>query len=36
MLVAAELSHERFKLAEPKELATLPLSSLIKAVCNGV
>jgi hypothetical protein len=36
MLVAAELSRERFKLTEPRELATLPVRSLIKAVCTDV
>jgi hypothetical protein len=36
MLVAVELSRARLKLAEPRELATLPLISLIKAVCTGV
>ena len=36
MLVAVELSLARFKLAEPSELTTLPLISLISAVWMGV
>jgi hypothetical protein len=36
MLVPAELRRERLRLAEPRELATLPFRSLIKAVCNVV